>query len=72
MKTFASIGKAVLTKSVGLQINYTEEIEKTQQIIDVEASGCDNCRWNKIKSVTRPTEDLYAECEAACSSCPDP
>lgn len=70
MKTFTSIGKAVLTKALGLQENYTELVEKTQEIIDAEASGCENCRWNKIKSVTRSDEELFTECEAACASCP--
>ena len=70
VKTFCSIGKAVLTKALGLQQNYREVIESEREVIDTEASGCESCRWHKIKTVTRPDEELYAECESACASCP--
>lgn len=70
MMTFCNVGKAVLTKTLGLQKNYSETIESSYEVIDTEASGCESCKWHKIKSVTKPSEELYAECEKACASCP--
>ena len=70
MKSFGNIGKAVLAKALGLQKNYSEVIESTQEVIDVEASGCEACKWHSIKSVTREGEELYSECCRACEACP--
>ena len=67
---FCNIGKAVLTKALGLQKNYSEMIETSYEVIDIEASNCESCKWHKIKSVTKPSEELYVECENACASCP--
>ena len=70
MIEFCNIGKAVLTKALGLQRNYSEMIESSYEVIDIETSGCESCKWHNIKSVTEPSEELYAECEKACASCP--
>ena len=70
MKTFANIGKSVLTKALGLQKNYSEIIETSKEVIDIEASGCESCRWHSIKTVTKPGEILYDECNSACNACP--
>lgn len=40
MQKFASIGKALLIRAVGIQENYIEEITG---MIDVERSGCNDC-----------------------------
>ena len=70
MKAFANVGKAALTKALGLQKNYSEVIESSNEVIDIVASGCETCKWNIIKSVTRADEALYNECQSACASCP--
>lgn len=70
MRPFCKIGKAVLTRALGLQKNYTEVIENSYEITDIAASGCESCRWYSIRSVTKPGEELYAECENACATCP--
>ena len=66
MIEFCNIGKAVLTKTLGLQENYSEMIESSHEVIDTETSGCESCKWHNIKSVTKPSEELYVECEKAC------
>ncbi len=70
MENFCNIGKAVLSKALGIQKNYFEIIENSYEVIDIEASGCESCKWHKIKSVVKPSEVLYEQCEKACESCP--
>lgn len=70
MSPFAKIGKTSLKQLLGLQKNWTETIEDSREVIDIDASGCEACKWYKIKSVTRPDEPMYSVCESTCANCP--
>lgn len=69
MLKFANIGKAVLTRALGLQENYKEVVIQTVEVIDEESTGCLSCKWKKLKSVLSPSDSLYKSCVDACSSC---
>ncbi len=70
MTRYCKIGKAVLTKAVGLQKNYVEVIDSSREVLDIEATGCEQCRCYYDKQVSVPGDEMYASCEATCASCP--
>lgn len=70
MTKYCKVGRAVLMRAIGLQKNYTEIISNSREVVDTEASGCNQCKWFSYKQVLHPGDEMYASCEAACSSCP--
>lgn len=70
LRKFANIGKAVLTNALGLQKNYSEVVEKTIEVLDKEATGCDACKWELLKEFAKNNESLNAACCNACDNCP--
>lgn len=70
MLKYCKIGKAVLTKAVGLQKNYVDVIESSREVLDIEATGCEHCRCFYDKQVSVPGDAVYSSCEASCSTCP--
>lgn len=70
MKAFCNVGKTVLSKALGLQKNYSEVLERAYEVLDEDASGCGTCKWHALRTVTHDGEELFAECERACASCP--
>lgn len=49
LNSYARIGKAVITKAIGLQKNYKEVYEKTDEKLNESKSGCHNCEICKLK-----------------------
>lgn len=49
LNSYARIGKAVITKAIGLQKNYKEVYEKSEDKLNEEKSGCHNCEICKLK-----------------------
>lgn len=48
MDNFANIGKAAIIQSLGIQKNYTEEIETTVDAIDYSNTACSTCKYKAI------------------------
>ncbi|SCP99142.1 hypothetical protein [Anaerobium acetethylicum] len=69
MRKYAKIGKAVLARALGLQKNYTEEIESRREVTDEVASGCTTCKWKDVSSVAKEGTALYEEQVSNCASC---
>ena len=49
LNSYARIGKAVITKAIGLQKNYKEVYEKAEAKLNEIRSGCHNCEIYKLK-----------------------
>ncbi len=49
LNNYARIGKAVITKAIGLQKNYKEIYEKSEDKLNENKSGCCNCEIYKLK-----------------------
>lgn len=49
LNSYARIGKAVITKAIGLQKNYKEVYEKTEDKLNEDKSGCHDCEVCKLK-----------------------
>lgn len=69
MQSYGNIGRAVLTRALGLQENYTEVVDHTITVLDEETSGCLTCKWHEIREFSEPDSDLYKSCTAACENC---
>ena len=50
---FARIGKGVISKSIGLQKNYTEVISKGTETLNEQKSMCESCPVHKLKEDLR-------------------
>lgn len=68
LNSYARIGKAVITKAIGLQKNYKEVYEKSEDKLNEEKSGCHNCEVCKLKcrfsalGVTEVCDALNEQC----------
>lgn len=68
LNSYARIGKAVITKAIGLQKNYKEIYEKSEDKLNEEKSGCHNCEVCKLKcrfsalGVTEVCDALNEQC----------
>lgn len=68
LNSYARIGKAVITKAIGLQKNYKEVYEKSEEKLNEEKSGCHNCEVCKLKcrfsalGVTEVCDALNEQC----------
>lgn len=68
LNSYARIGKAVITKAIGLQKNYKEVYEKSEEKLNEEKSGCHNCEICKLKcqfsalGVTEVCDALNEQC----------
>ena len=49
LNSYARIGKAVITKAIGLQKNYKEVYVKSEDRLNENKSGCHNCEIYKLK-----------------------
>ena len=67
---FANIGKAVLLQSLGLQKNYSEEIESTIDVTDYDKPACTSCKYHSIINSFSPDSEAYKSALARCNSCP--
>mgnify|MGYP001417684242 CR=1 FL=1 len=57
MDNFANIGKAAIIQSLGIQKNYTEEIETTVDAIDYSNTACSTCKYKAIINTFDPAYD---------------
>lgn len=68
LNSYARIGKAVITKAIGLQKNYKEVYEKSEEKLNEDKSGCHNCEICKLKcqfsslGVTEVCDALNEQC----------
>ena len=68
LNSYARIGKAVISKAIGLQKNYKEIYEKSEDKLNEEKSGCHNCEICKLKcqfsalGVTEVCDKLNEQC----------
>lgn len=68
LNSYARIGKAVITKAIGLQKNYKEVYEQSEDKLNENKSGCHNCEICKLKcqfsalGVTEVTDALNEQC----------
>lgn len=67
---FANIGKAVLVQSLGLQKNYTEQIEEETEIIDYNNTACQDCKYRALINSFKPGCEAYNNATAICAACP--
>lgn len=70
MDNFANIGKAAIIQSLGIQKNYTEEIETTVDAIDYSNTACSTCKYKAIINTFDKNSKPYADACASCASCP--
>lgn len=73
LNEFAKIGKAVLSKAIGLQKNYTEEYVKVSNILNEGISKCYDCPVYKEKQFlsyqsSTDQSDLFTQKCSSCSS----
>ena len=57
LDNFANIGKAAIIQSLGIQKNYTEEIETTVDAIDYSNTACSTCKYKAIINTFDPAYD---------------
>ena len=69
LDNFANIGKAVLLQSIGLQKNYSEELEKTIEVIDYNNPSCTNCKYKAIMNSFSSDSEIYKTCVNSCNNC---
>lgn len=72
LSNFASIGKAVLYRAIGLQKNYKEVITQEHDILDEAETGCYSCQNFITKNFTKycPETVEYKTCLQICENCP--
>lgn len=69
LNSYARIGKAVITKAIGLQKNYKEVYEKSEDKLNENKSGCHNCEICKLKcqfsslGLTEVSDALQEQCK---------
>ena len=51
LDNFANIGKAAIIQSLGIQKNYTEEIETTVDAIDYSNTACSTCKYKATENI---------------------
>lgn len=66
---FASIGKAVILQSLGLQKNYTEIEAETVEETDYNSAGCRDCKYRAYVSSFEPGSAPYDAAINICSNC---
>ena len=67
---FANIGKAVLIQALGLQKNYTEILETTEQVIDYSNPACSECKYRSIVKAFDSSTDIHKGAVDSCNNCP--
>ena len=70
LDNFANIGKSAIIQSLGIQKNYTEEIETTVDAIDYSNTACSTCKYKAIINTFDKNSKPYADACASCASCP--
>lgn len=70
MRTYCNVGKEVLSRILGLQMNHKDFIETSHEVIDVDASHCKECKWYRIAQASKAGTALNEEALHACASCP--
>lgn len=68
LNSYARIGKAVITKAIGLQKNYKEVYVKSEDKLNESKSGCYNCEIYKLKCQFSALE-LAEVCDALQEQC---
>ncbi len=69
MNLFTNIGKAVLYQALGLQKNYSEIIESTQEITDYNNVHCSNCKQCALIQSFPSTSPVYSTATNICTTC---
>lgn len=69
MNLFTNVGKAVLYQALGLQKNYSEVIESTQEIIDYNNIYCTNCKQCAIIHSFPSTSSIFTTAMNTCAAC---
>ena len=69
MNLFTNIGKAVLYQALGLQKNYSEVIESTQEITDYSNIHCSNCKQCALIHSFPSTSPVYTTAINTCTTC---
>lgn len=68
LNSYARIGKAVITKAIGLQKNYKEVYVKSEDRLNENKSGCCDCKIYKLKcqfaalGLTEACDTLQGQC----------
>lgn len=68
LNSYARIGKAVITKAIGLQKNYKEVYVKSEDKLNENKSGCYDCEIYKLKcqfaalGLTEVCDTLHGQC----------
>lgn len=70
MRAYCNVGKEVLSKLLGLQMNHKDFIETSHEVINVDVSHCKECKWYRIAQSSKEGTAMYEECLHACASCP--
>lgn len=72
MRQFASIGKLLIKRAVGLQRNFKEIEYEVVSKLDEQASGCFACQNYSLKAVfaKRLESDQYQNACSVCENCP--
>lgn len=71
MRMYASVGKLILKRALGLQRNYKQIEYKTVSKLDERSSGCFGCSNHSSKQVyaNQPESDAYRSACALCEQC---